>query len=44
MSKFIALLMCLVFPMSAFAGDNGYKIAYDGAYERQSRNRYEAVH
>ncbi len=30
MSKFIALLMCLVFPMSAFAGDNGYKIAYDG--------------
>jgi hypothetical protein len=30
MKKFIALLMCLVFPMSAFAGDNGYKIAYDG--------------
>ncbi len=30
MKKFIAILMCLIFPMSAFAGDNGYKIAYDG--------------
>ncbi len=30
MRKFLAILMCLVFPMSAFAGDNGYKIAYDG--------------
>jgi hypothetical protein len=22
--------MCLIFPLSAFAGDNSYKIAYDG--------------
>jgi hypothetical protein len=30
MRKFLAIFMCLVFPVSAFAGDNGYKIAYDG--------------
>ena len=30
MSKFLAILMCLVFPLSVFASDNGYKIAYDG--------------
>src|ERR1700683_2864979 len=30
MRKTLAILMCLVFPLSAFAGDNGYKIAYDG--------------
>jgi hypothetical protein len=30
MRKILATLMCLVFPLSAFAGDNAYKIAYDG--------------
>ena len=30
MRKILALLLCLVFPLASFAGDNGYKIAYDG--------------
>jgi hypothetical protein len=30
MKKFFAILMCLIFPLSAIAGDNGYKIGYDG--------------
>lgn len=30
MNRFVALLLCLIFPVSAFAGDNSYKIAYDG--------------
>jgi hypothetical protein len=30
MKKLLAILLCIVFPISAFAGDNGYKIAYDG--------------
>jgi hypothetical protein len=30
MKKLLATLLCIVFPISAFAGDNGYKIAYDG--------------
>lgn len=30
MKKSIALLLCLLFPISLFAGDNGYKIVYDG--------------
>ena len=30
MRRTLALLLCLIFPFSAFAGDNGYKIAYDG--------------
>jgi hypothetical protein len=30
MRKTLAILMCLIFPLSAFAGDNSYKIAYDG--------------
>ncbi|MGA7245426.1 MAG: hypothetical protein WBX19_19745 [Terracidiphilus sp.] len=30
MRKLLAILMCLIFPVSVFAGDNGYKIAYDG--------------
>ena len=28
--KLLAILLCMIFPISAFAGDNGYKIAYDG--------------
>lgn len=28
--RLLAILLCLVFPVSAVAGDNGYKIAYDG--------------
>jgi hypothetical protein len=30
MRKILALLLCILFPISAFAGDNGYKIIYDG--------------
>ncbi len=30
MRKVLAIFMCLLFPISAIAGDNGYKIAYDG--------------
>jgi hypothetical protein len=30
MKRIIAVLMCALFPLAAFAGDNGYKIAYDG--------------
>jgi len=30
MKKFIALFLCILFPLSAFAGDNSFKIAYDG--------------
>lgn len=30
MKKLFAILLCLLFPVTAFAGDNGYKIDYDG--------------
>lgn len=30
MKQLICLLLCLVFPFSAFAADNGYKVIYDG--------------
>ena len=30
MNKAIAIILCLIFPVVAFAGDNGYKIGYDG--------------
>jgi hypothetical protein len=30
MKKIIAILLCIIFPVSALAGDNGYKIVYDG--------------
>jgi hypothetical protein len=30
MRKVLALLLCVLFPLSAFAGDNSYKISYDG--------------
>ncbi len=30
MRKFVAFFLCCVFPALAFAGDNGYKIGYDG--------------
>ena len=30
MRKILTLLLCLFVPISAFAGDNSYKIAYDG--------------
>jgi hypothetical protein len=30
MKKFIAIFLCITFPAIAFAGDNGYKIDYDG--------------
>ena len=30
MKKLLALLLCVLFPVSAFAGENSYKIGYDG--------------
>ncbi|MGD0913081.1 MAG: hypothetical protein ABR928_14380 [Terracidiphilus sp.] len=30
MKRMIAIFLCILFPVSAFAGDNGYKIVYDG--------------
>jgi len=30
MQKLVAVFLCLLFPGTAFAGDNSYKIAYDG--------------
>jgi hypothetical protein len=30
MNKLFAIFLCVLFPISAFAGDNGYKIVYDG--------------
>ncbi len=30
MNKLIAICLCVLFPVAALAGDNGYKIAYDG--------------
>ncbi|HKB97893.1 MAG TPA: hypothetical protein VKD23_03815 [Terriglobales bacterium] len=30
MNKLIAILLCLAMPLTAFAGDNGYKVKYDG--------------
>jgi CxxC motif-containing protein (DUF1111 family) len=30
MKKLFAVFLCVLFPVVAFAGDNGYKIGYDG--------------
>jgi hypothetical protein len=30
MKKIFAVFLCLLFPISAFAGDNSYKVVYDG--------------
>jgi len=30
MKRLIAIILCITFPAIAFAGDNGYKIGYDG--------------
>ena len=30
MKKLLAVLLCVLFPICAFAGDTGYKIVYDG--------------
>ncbi|MGA8312147.1 MAG: hypothetical protein WB755_19095 [Terriglobales bacterium] len=30
MDKFLAMVLCLVIPITVFAGDNGYKVTYDG--------------
>jgi hypothetical protein len=30
MKKLLALVLCILFPVIAFAGDNSYKIGYDG--------------
>jgi hypothetical protein len=30
MKKFLAIVMCVALPLAVFAGDNGYKVTYDG--------------
>jgi hypothetical protein len=30
MKKTLSIFLCILFPISAFAGDNSYKIVYDG--------------
>jgi hypothetical protein len=30
MNRLLGILLCILFPMSAFAADNSYKVAYDG--------------
>ena len=30
MKRLLAILLCILFPVSAVAGENGYKIGYDG--------------
>jgi hypothetical protein len=30
MNKFLAIVLCLAVPLTVFAGDNGYKVTYDG--------------
>ena len=30
MNKLIVILLCLAVPLTVFAGDNGYKVKYDG--------------
>ncbi len=30
MNRLVAVLLCIIFPISVFGGDNSYKIAYDG--------------
>ena len=30
MKKILAVLLCILFPICAVAGDNSYKIGYDG--------------
>jgi len=30
MKKLLAVLLCVLFPVAAFAGDGGYKVGYDG--------------
>jgi len=30
MNKFLAMVLCLVIPITVFASDNGYKVTYDG--------------
>jgi hypothetical protein len=30
MNRLLAAVLCLAFPLAVFAGDNGYKVVYDG--------------
>jgi hypothetical protein len=30
MNGFLAVVLCIVIPLAVFAGDNGYKVTYDG--------------
>lgn len=30
MKKFVCLVLCMLFPIAAFASENGYKVIYDG--------------
>jgi len=37
MRKFLAIFLCALFPISALASDNGYKIVYDGGSLQNSK-------
>lgn len=37
MKRILALILCFAFPLAAVAGDNGYKIAYDGGSLQNAR-------
>ena len=30
MNKLMAIILCIAMPIMVFAGDNGYKVTYDG--------------
>ena len=30
MKRLVAIFLCILFPVTAFAGDNSFKLAYDG--------------
>jgi hypothetical protein len=30
MNSFLAIVLCIAIPLTVFAGDNGYKVTYDG--------------
>ena len=30
MNKLLAVVLCIVLPVTVLAGDNGYKVTYDG--------------
>jgi hypothetical protein len=41
MKKFFAILLCILFPVSAVAGENSYKIGYDGGSIQSAKSGTE---